>query len=291
MRPAELDIAGLQRIAIPDFQGPAPYADQARGELSAAIARSRPCDLPPPHVVREMIPATVPYRGQPIDIRLVVEQARHAGFDAVLIGEVVRETNAGSQITFGNPWIETRIETQLIDVRSGHVRGETKAQRRWRGELSRHENSPNTERKVTEKLVRQCVNEAAGKLATQTVNIDVALAKAGTGDDDEAMQSGHAAAAEGNWWLAAQHFEKAKNANPTSHAAMYNLGLACEAQYQFAAAKHWHSEALRLHEDANYRAALTRVDASWRDYDLAMRQTQPLSRTPVMQASSQAPRW
>ena len=194
-------------------------------------------------------------------------------------------------MTIGNPWIETRVETQLIDARSGYVRGETKASRKWRGELSRHENADNNERKVTEKLVRSCTTEAAAKLATTTVRVDVVLAAPGDGDDAAAIDAGCAAAEEDNWALAVQHFERAKNANPTSHAAMYNLGLACEAQFSFAAARHWHAEALRLHEDDDYRAALARVDTSWRDYDLAMRQTQPRPQGPIMQASDERPRW
>ena len=94
LRPAELDMAGVQRIAVCEFQGPAPYAELARTELSTALAHGGRCDVPPPHIVREMLPASVPYRGQPIDVRHIVEQARHAGFDAVLVGEVICDGNA-----------------------------------------------------------------------------------------------------------------------------------------------------------------------------------------------------
>jgi hypothetical protein len=275
LRPAELDVAGVQRIAVLDFQGPAPYSELARSELSTALAAGGQRDVPPPHVVREMLPASVPYRGQPVDVRLVVEQARHAGFDAVLVGEVFCQSNAKNQLVIGNPIVEARCETQLIDVRSGQVRGATKSSRKWRGELSSRENSPNTQRKITEKLVRECTSEAAGKLVARTESIEVALSESSQGDDEAAMHAGRDAAAAGNWTLAAEHFERARAANPTSHAAIHNLALACEAQFNFAAARHWHSEALRLHEADDYRTALARVDTSWRDYDLAMRQTRP----------------
>lgn len=291
LRPAELDMAGVQRIAVCEFQGPAPYAELARTELSTALAQGGRCDVPPAHIVREMLPSSVPYRGQAVDVRVVIEQARHAGFDAVLVGEVICEGNAKEQVTIGNPWISTRVETQLIDARTGFVRGETKSNHKWRGELSRHENADNNERKVTEKLVRQCTTEAAAKLATTTVRVNVVLAAPGDGDDAAAIDAGCTAFEEGKWALAAQHFDRARNANPTSHAALYNLGLACEAQFNYAAARHWHSEALRLHEDEDYRAALARVDGSWRDYDLAMRQSRPPAQGPIMQASDERPRW
>ena len=272
-RPAELDVTGMQRIALPEFQGDPSCAAQARSELSVALAAGGR-DVPPLHIVREMLPASVPYRDQELDLRLLVGQARRAGFDALLVGEVICETNSHEQLIVGNPWIETSIETQLIDLRSGSVRGQTNASRRWRGKLSHIESAQNTPRKVTQQLVAACVEETAGKLVATTMDIEVALAEPVAGDDEQAMQAGREAAAAGDWALAAKHYQQARAANPDSHAVMYNLALACEAQFDFAAARHWHSEALRQHETEEYRAALARVDASWRDYDLAMQQTQ-----------------
>lgn len=279
LRPAELDVAGLQRIAVLDFQGAAPYAEQARAELSMAIAAAGRCDAPPPQVVREMLPASVPYRGQPTDMHLVIEQARRAGFDGVLAGDVNCRSDAHKEFIVGDPRIETSVETQLIDVHTGRVCGETTARRKWRGKLSQHERAENSERKVTEKLVGDCVAEIARKMETTTVQVEVKLAPPGDGDDEAAMRAGREAAEQGDWTLAAQHFEMAKDANPNSHAARHNLGLACEAQFKFAAAGHWYAQALRLHEAEEYRNALARVDSSWRHYDLAMSQLQRRNRS------------
>ncbi len=275
VRPAELEMAGLQRIAVPEFLGPAPYAAQARNDLCAALVSDQRCEIPPPHIVRELLPASVPYRGYGIDVPALVQQARRAGFDAILIGELKYRSDVGNQFVLGTPSIEAVVETQLIDTRSGAVRGETTASSDWRGEISSNKSANNTEQKVTQQLVRVCVDTTVHKMTRRNMSIEVTLADPVDGDDEAAMQSGREAAEAGNWPLAAQYFERARAENPSSHAALHNLAVACEAQFDFTAARRWHSEALRLHEAEDYRSALARVDTSWRDYDVAMRSTQP----------------
>lgn len=267
-RAPELDASGMRRIAVADLQGPAPHAGLARDVLAAELVR-RNYEVPDAQTTRELLPAVIPFRGHNVDVRLLVEQARRAGFDGLLVGEVTCEGDADSSVTIGNPLLRVAVQTQLIDVRTGNVRGAAKAHRSWQGRLSNRAEGKDSKRAVYSNLARAAAQETAKKLASATALIDVPLAPALQLDDGQAMKEGTEAARSNDWKAAAAHFEKARAANPDSHAAMYNLGLACEAQRDFAAARHWYSAALRQHESAAYRTALTRIDQNGRVQDIA----------------------
>ncbi len=264
----QLDATGMRRIAAADLQGPAPYANQARDVLASELARQH-YEVPDAATTRQLLPANVPYRGHNVDVNLLVQQARQAGFDGLLIGEVSCEGEADSSVRIGNPELKVAVQTQLIDVRTGNVRGAAKAHRSWQGRLSNRAEGKDSKRAVYSNLARAAAQETAKKLASATALIDVPLAPALQLDDGQAMKEGTEAARSNDWKTAAAHFEKARTANPDSHAAMYNLGLAGEAQRDFAAARHWYSAALRQHESATYRTALTRIDQNGRVQDIA----------------------
>ena len=279
-RAPELDASGMRRIAVADLQGPAPHAGLARDVLAAELVR-RNYEVPDAQTTRELLPAVIPFRGHNVDVRLLVEQARRAGFDGLLVGEVTCEGDADSSVTIGNPLLRVAVQTQLIDVRTGNVRGAAESHRSRQGRLSRRDEAKNSKREVYATLAREAARETAAKLAATSVDIEVPLAEPHDKDDGHAMQAGAKAVRSSDWEAAAAHFEQARAANPTSHAAMYNLGLAHEAQRDFATARHWYFAALKQHESATYRAALTRIEHNWRDYDIAMRgrQRQQISRS------------
>ena len=278
VRPAEMDLSGLSRVAVPEFQGPAPYAAVARNIVATELAGRQRCDVPDVHTTRAMIPACIPYQGQGVNVHQMVAQARAAGFDALVVGEVRFEGSTDDKkLVFGNPTLKATIKTQLIDLHTGHVRGNTELARQWQGKLSTSPKSDKSEQAVSTMVVRGAALATVARLASSQPNVDVSLAEAEAGDDQQAMDAGLEAARRGDWNAASDWFYRATTTRPNSYAAFYNLGVAREAVFDFAGARHWYNTALAQREQSDCRIALARVDRSWHGHHLAQQQMHHLA--------------
>ncbi len=267
--PPELDVAGIRTIAVVDFEGPALHAHTARHEIATALQQR--CDVPDPTITRDFLPASIPYAGYGIDVPRLINQARQAGFDAVLLGKVdyTRENAASTRI--GNPTLAVKIETQLIDVRSGDVLGKAQSEHKWKGKLATIEGANDSEHNVTTALTLKAARDIIGQLNGTTRNLEVVLAAAESTDDADKFKQGTQAAEAGEWSVAAEQFRQAIAANPSSHAAYYNLGVACEAQHDYRTARSAYQQALAQNEEPVYRNALARVDLQSQRHAVSMR--------------------
>lgn len=257
-RPPEVNTAGLRRLAVVEFQGPAEYGRLAREAIAEKLAPSH--TIPDSLTTRRLLPASVPYQGYGLDVPALVRQARAAGFDAVLVGNVDCSGKNDGAVRIGHPVLSSLVRVQLIDTRSGMVRGEAAVKKKWQGQLASSAKAKNSRGNVYTRLTRAAAAEVSAKLAGRHVDIEVPLAEAGAGDDAQRMQEGEEAAKRGDWEAAAGHFDRARLAHPGSHAACYNLGVACEAQGRFDQARHWYSRALGLQQDREeYQLAVRRL--------------------------------
>ena len=82
-------------------------------------------------------------------------------------------------------------------------------------------------------------------------------ASAGSGAGSEHIQRGNGLARRGDWRAAQSAWQAALAANPNDDAALYNLGLACEAQRDYRkAAGHYYS-AQRRNDSEPHSSFLT----------------------------------
>jgi tetratricopeptide (TPR) repeat protein len=155
----------------------------------------------------------------------------------------------------------------LIDTNSSRVVGQNLVKSDfYRGELESGR-GPRSESTVFARLARQVGERVAGELAPHETVVEVTLAPGG-GD----VRDGIAAAKEGDWQKAKQHWSAAVQADTEDHAALYNLGLACEATGDLPGARHCYETALKLKDKGTYQRTLDRLKRTEADVRLAWSQ-------------------
>jgi tetratricopeptide (TPR) repeat protein len=206
-----------------------------------------------------------------------LQAASRMQLDAVLIGKLHRRRESAlgqisEQIQIGDPIVTVRIGFQLIDVRTGTVVAEGQPEQSYRGESDRFASGATPEREVLEDLVEACARDVAAKIAPHRVPFQTGLARGSLSKGASKVWSGNRLAKNGDWITAAQHWRQALEQNPENHAAAYNLGLACEAQDDFAGANRMYALAASLKDKELYNDAVARVTRNSRQYEVAQAQ-------------------
>lgn len=210
-------------------------------------------------------------------------QAEQMGADALLIGEVriglANANNIGvAQLTIGEPITRARLHYTLLDVHTGRVRCDDRAEHTIRGEYSRGRTDFMAEEQIKKRLVGQCVDSLAEKLIARRETIDVELA---AGDwSDKQLRRGNERARQGDWPGAIDAWQAALAGDGDNHAALYNLGVAHEALHEYPAARRYYQAAQDIEADRLYGNALARVETSAREHRTALLQSDVPVRLP-----------
>jgi len=113
---------------------------------------------------------------------------------------------------------------------------------------------------VGERTLKHCLtswlDKFSGSLKSVSVRYSYQLAR-GLGNDD---RRGRQAAEKGNYAEAFHRFQKAIDANPEDHAALYNAGLMCQAMYNPPRALTYYKRALRISPEEDYQVAIDRLE-------------------------------
>ena len=262
-QPASADISGLRRIAVTRFEGPEQLADEMRREISEALHLSgayQLCDPTPIEV------AMNPWKGRtPEDIYAALDAARHHGIDSILVGRVHQNADygmnlGGTYVRMGDPKFSVRLSYELIDVRTGDIRSRQSVQERFQDEVSLRASDPNSETRILERLTNNCIQQLIADVAPHETKTKVRLAAGGLGVASGNLRKGNAAAARGDWAKAQQEWQTVLSANPDSHAAHHNLGVAAEVAGDLTTAAVAYREANRRAQKDLYRDALARVE-------------------------------
>lgn len=267
LKPAELDVRGVSRIAVLDFTGPSDLGLIARTTIISQLQGTRLYrTVDAAELQRATIAPLYDIQGR-VHVPVALEAATQMQLDAVLLGRISRRRDGvydmgSATLQIGDPKVTVMCEFELLDVRSGLVlaRGQTEAS--YQGELSSDRASDSAEPKVLQALVASSAAKVVAKIAPHPVPVDVELATATFGPGAGSILAGNKFARAGQWAEARQQWQTAVNENAASDAALYNLGLAHEATGDLAQARLMFAAAARFADKERYRQSLARVEAT-----------------------------
>lgn len=243
LRPAEVDIAGIHRLAVIDFLGQGDTGREARAALAARLTEKQHYAMVDQGELSRVEPAA--FTGPQLDESRVIQAASHAEVDGVVTGQVVAyEAGAGSTLT--NPPTVT-LAVKLIDVASGQVRDARQLTRTFKSR-----DVPDRQAALRS-LLDDCAEEIASRITPHEELVAVELARQywGTGLAD--VHRGNVLAREGKWPEAAAAWQAALDANPRNHVALHNLAIASFARGDHAQATAQLDKAIAMFADATYQ--------------------------------------
>ncbi len=244
LRPAEVDIAGIHRLAVVDFVGHGEAGREARSALAARLAEKRHYTLVDQNELSRVEPAA--FTGPQLDESRVIQAARHAEVDGLVTGQVVAY-DQGSGSTLANPPTVT-LAVKLIDVASGEIRDASQITRTFKSREV-------PDRKgALQGLMSDCAEEMAARITPHQELVTVELSRQYWGPGLADVHRGNVLAREGQWPEAAAAWQSALDENPKNHVALHNLAIASFAQGDHAQAAAQLDRAIGMFADATYQA-------------------------------------
>jgi len=269
LRPAEIDITGLGRLAVVNFVGQGETGHLACSAIAARLADNHHYALVDQAELSRVEPAA--FAGpQPDDTR-VIQAARQVEVDGILTGQVVAY-DAGSGSTLTDPPTVT-LAIKLIDVRTGEVRDARQITRTFRGR-----DVPDRAATLQD-LMNGCATETAAVLTPHYDAVEVDLARQYWGNGLTAVRRGNALARDGQWDQAAEAWQSALEDNPQNHVALHNLAIAAFARGDHVQAATKLDKAIGFFADATYQQNRKLIAAQQRLAQAALAQSGSRPRT------------
>jgi len=300
--PAEVDIQGLERLAIIDFEGEQQSGKIARSALQAQLFENKYYHLIDQAELARVRPV-LRNDGSP-DLTAALEAARILGVDLLLCGQVVSynvlddlqtehhielggstsKSKSGSEssgLDFGLDSTQTltreasvSLAVKLIDVRSGQLRAARQFAHTFNGKrVNGNGELPGRETILT-KLLNECSQDAVRMIAPHYRQQEIALARTWYGKGLKDIREGNKLAARGNWQAAEQHWQTAVRENPQSHVAHYNLALAAEVRQDFAVAQMHLDAAIKQYAAVEYQNYKKKLEQDQRKFQAALAQAE-----------------
>jgi len=265
----------LRRLAVLQRGGKREEAAEAYAAVVASLQQSGAYQVVELEQLERFAPAQLLMSDGSVNMPVAMEAARRMHLDGLLTLEIRFVEPDGSMYgtkTFriGDPVIAAGIRYELIDAWRGTVMDRNLVKSDfYRGELSSGRVSPTSETRVLSDLARQSGLKLANLLAPHQEEVEVKLAHASLGLGTSKLRQGVKAARQGDWQQARQLWNEAVQEDADNDAALYNLGVACEATGDHVAARQAYEAALRINDSSDYRAALDRVHLAESDMRLA----------------------
>lgn len=281
-RPAQFNVAGVERLAVLGFRAPSNISsvvqETALNDLQQSRFYSIVRDTRPARLEADHIPMPTEAGG----LDEIVARGRQLGVDAVLVGRVRKRFDLGKEIgnltvQVGDPKLYVTVQYYIVDVRTRTIRAQQRITRMEREEGLGQDDAMT--KRIVDKLVRKCSAEMVQQITAGSDLVEVELARVNLGKGSGYIRDGNRLAAKGNWKQAAEKYLSALEVNPGSHEAIYNIGLAAEAQGRFDEAKSMFARAIRQSDEPLYRLAEARVDKTSQSFHLAQQQTRQRPRS------------
>lgn len=312
--PAEIDIMGLERLAIVDFEG-----EQQSGKIARAALQTQLFENKYYHLIDQAELARVRpvlrEDGSP-DLTAALEAARVLGVDVLLCGQVVSynvlddlqtehriELGGGtskgkggesSSLGFGLDSTQTltreasvSVAVKLIDVRTGELRAARQFAHAFNGKRVNGQGELPGRDAILTKLLNECSQDVVRMIAPHYRPQEIALGRTYYGKGLKEIRSGNKLATRGNWPAAEQEWQAAVRENPQSHVAHYNLALAAEARQDYPAAKHHIDAAIKEYAATDYQKFKKQLGKDQQIFQAALAQAQS---RPTAIAARQPPR-
>lgn len=274
-RAAQFDVGGVERLAVLGFRAPAEVASLAKEATLEKLHQSRFYQIVPEVNAGRYKATHLPLPDEPDGLHQIVSRGRQLNADAVLVGRVRKRIDDGKKIgnvtlQIGDPELAIKIDYYIVDMRSGNVRARQSVIR------TQKEEGLASDRRLSDRavdsLVKQCAEEMVSQITAGSETIDVQLARVNMGKGSSYIRDGNKLAGKGKWEEAAEEYIAAVEVNPDSHQAIYNVGLAAEAQGRFGEAEEMYRKAIMKSDESIYRDALARVSNTGNTYQLAQQQ-------------------
>ncbi len=283
-RPAEIDVSGMSRLAVLDFTG-----EHGPDVATAISSRLWENDFYTMVDRAEIQPIMQASYGPTPRLEDIVDPARQAGIDAVMMGEVVEyrcedETFESTDVDFGTS--ETRghgfqssangigfsfnktlvrqgtvtIAFRLVDIETGDLRASRKVSRHFEGKIVNGAGHIPTQGEVLQNLTDQCVDEMVAMLAPHQGACECKLARSPLytrGSHD--VSQGVKGAKQGHWTEAERRWQSALETNPKNDAALFNLALVAMQRQEFVQAEELAMQAIRINHKKQYVAGLENI--------------------------------
>ncbi len=285
LEPAEIDVAGMNRIAVADFSG-------EQGEAIAAVLSNRLWENQFYTVVdRSELTSEIQTASysEGESLQGVLAAAKSSNVDGVIVGNIVEYrcddlvlgatdvdifNQTGSQ---GNSaQAESAIEIdfnqvvkregsvtiafRLVDVETGEIRAAKQVSKHFQKEQINGEGELPTQGEVLQALTVQCLDEVVRMLAPHEMVCEMKFASCdfwtkGAGH----VKKGRKLAEKGDWDGAEHHWGQALKQNPDNHAAMFNLSIAAARKQEYDVAEQYVLDALKLEHKTCYTTGLEKI--------------------------------
>lgn len=300
--PAELDITGLERLAIIDFEGEQQSGKIARAALQTQLFENKYYNLIDQAELARVRPV-LRDDGSP-DLTAALEASRVLGVDVLLCGQVVSynvlddlqtehrielggsasKSKSGSEsnsVGFGLDSTQTltreasvSLAVKLIDVRTGQLRAARQFAHTFNGKRVNGNGDLPARDAILTKLLNECSQDAVRMIAPHYRPQEIALARTFYGKGLKEIREGNKLASKGNWAEAEQHWQAAARENPQSHVAHFNLAVAAEARQDYPAAKQHLEAAIKTYSAVEYQNFKKRLDQDQQKFQAALAQAQ-----------------
>ncbi len=182
-----------------------------------------------------------------------------------------RRVDIEEKRVFHMPVIETvaklRVDVALFDV-STEIRRSSNTYKEYESE--EYEGSEikymPSDIDMLQKMARKVARDIATDLVPHAVVQNLSLAS------DGECKEGNKLAQKGQWDAAIESWKAVLSANPQSHAALYNLGVAAEVARQYMEAEKYYLSAIEIQDKRMYRKALQRVGEKIRQDEMLKKQ-------------------
>ena len=299
-RPAELDVAGIGRIAVVDFQGEGDTGAIARSAVLAQLADNRHYALVDQTELARVQPAAFS-QGLPAEAA-AIEAARYAGVDAILTGQVVSysaedtiqqdhhisiagaggastkgDKAGGFGIGFDTNTLHSReasvsLAFKLIDARTGEIRDARQVSHSYEARVVNGQGEMPGRERILSDLLSKCSRDVVAAIAPHRVPVEVILARQYWGNGLNALKRGNTLAKSGDWAAAEAAWQEALKENPQNHAAYHNLAIASEARGDYDGAMKHLKNAMKHYAATLYHQTHDRLSAERRDFAAAQSQ-------------------
>jgi tetratricopeptide (TPR) repeat protein len=300
--PAELDITGLERLAIIDFEGEQQSGKIARAALQTQLFENKYYNLIDQAELARIKPV-LRTDGSP-DLTAALEAARVLGVDVLLCGQVVSynvlddlqtdhhielggtssKSKSGSEsnaLGFGLDSTQTltreasvSVAVKLIDVRSGQLRAARQFSHTFNGKRVNGNGELPARDAILTKLLNECSQDTVRMIAPHYRPQEIALARTYYGKGLKEIREGNKLATKGNWGEAEKHWQVAARENPQSHVAHFNLAVAAESRQDYPAAKQHLDTAIKSYSAVEYQNFRKRLEQDQQKYQAALVQAE-----------------
>ena len=286
LQPAQAPVIGVRRLAVLPFSGLRDLGAVAHEAVVVKLRENGYYALVDHEQLLRLGPLPLHQPDGNLNTLAAIDAARRAALDAILVGRVraLEENGAafgGVTIRIGDPTLKVVVQFELIDVRAGAAVAQGDSERSYTGELTDDRTSSTSATQVAARLAREAAAGVVERISPHRQTLEVPLATPAFGNGVTGIHRGNRLASEGQWREAMQAWQEVLQESPDNAAALYNLGLAYEAQADHDRARQMYTAAWNVTQDDAFQQALERVAQGERDHHAALAQLSRRAQPPA----------